>query len=160
MIRKILIQLIVLISININAQEEVEIYLNAGIRATQLQNYNLALKEFSKVIKLDSLNERAYLNRAITYNKLPSYTLDTNYKIGLNGRFYNNETDTEILIKHLDDSLYSITKNGRERKAELVLKDYLRMNSYKIMIVRDEKGNVKGLNVKNGRIKNVIFEKK
>lgn len=62
-------------------------------------------------------------------------------------------------MKHLDETSYSITKNGHERKAELILKDYLRMNSYEILILRDEKGNVKGLNVKNGRIKNVIFNK-
>ena len=94
-----------------------------------------------------------------TFNKLPSYALDKNDKVSLNGRFYNDETDTEILIKFIDDTSYSITKNGRERKAELVLKDYLRMNAYQIMIVRDEEGNVIGLNVKNGRIKNVLFSK-
>lgn len=93
------------------------------------------------------------------YDKLPSYDLDESDKISLNGRFYNDETDTEILIAFMDANIYSITKNGRERKAELILNDYLRMNSYEIKVIRDEKGNVRGLNVKNGRVKNVIFNK-
>ncbi len=94
-----------------------------------------------------------------TYYKLPSYNLNSSDKRSINGRYFNDETDTEILIKFLDNNTFSITKNGRERKAELILKDYLRMNSYEIMILRDEIGNAIGLNIKNGRIKNVIFNK-
>jgi CubicO group peptidase (beta-lactamase class C family) len=78
----------------------------------------------------------------------------------LNGRFYNDETDTEIILEFTEDNTYSLTKNGRERTAKLLLHDYLRMmSSYEIKIIRDDKGNVSGLNLKNGRIKNVIFKK-
>ncbi|WP_197022125.1 serine hydrolase [Sediminibacter sp. Hel_I_10] len=94
-----------------------------------------------------------------TYYKLPFNDLDKSDKRIINGRYFNDETDTEILIKFLDNNTFLITKNGRERKAELILKDYLRMNSYEINIIRDAKGNVSGLNVKNGRIENVIFNK-
>ena len=78
----------------------------------------------------------------------------------LNARFYNDETDTEIILKYVEGNTYALTKNGRERQAELILEDYLRMmSSYKIKIIRDKENNVIGLNVKNGRIKNVIFNR-
>lgn len=77
----------------------------------------------------------------------------------INGRYLNSETDTEIIIEHNEGDQYYITKNGRKRKAELLLKDYLRMNSYEINITKDSLGNVTGLSVNNGRIKNVIFNK-
>ncbi|MEQ8549997.1 MAG: serine hydrolase domain-containing protein [Cyclobacteriaceae bacterium] len=94
-----------------------------------------------------------------TFKKLPSYDIDRTEKSSINGRYVNDETDTEILIQFLDNNTFSITKNGRERKAELVLKDYLIMNSYEISIIRDAKGNAAGLNIKNGRIENVIFNR-
>ena len=93
------------------------------------------------------------------YTKLPSFQIDSRYKRSLKGRYFNTETNTEIIIEYIDNNLYSITKNGRKRKAELILKDYLRMNSYEINILRDEHGNAIGLNVKNSRIKNVIFNR-
>ena len=95
-----------------------------------------------------------------TYYKLPTNNLDDNYKTSINGRYFNNETDTEIVIEYVDKDLYNIIKNGRKRDGKLILKDYLRMmSSYEIKVVRDEEGNVMGLNVKNGRIKNVIFNR-
>lgn len=94
-----------------------------------------------------------------TYYKLSNLNLNNFDKNELNGSFYNDETDTKIVIKFIDNTTYSITKNGRERKAELILEDYLRMNSYKIKIIRDKEDHVIGLNVKNGRIKNVIFNR-
>lgn len=95
-----------------------------------------------------------------SYYKLPSENLDDSYKTSLNGRYFNKETDTEIVIEYVDQNSYNIIKNGRRRDGELILKDYLRMmSSYEIKVVRDEKGNIKGLNVKNGRIKNVIFDR-
>ena len=55
---------------------------------------------------------------------------------------------------------YALTKNGREREAKIILKDYIRMLSgYKIYAIRDKENKVVGLNVTNGRIKNVIFKK-
>lgn len=94
------------------------------------------------------------------YHKLPAENLDDSYKTSINGRYFNKETDTEIVIEYVEKDSYNIIKNGRKRDGKLVLKDYLRMmSSYEIKVVRDEKGNVKGLNVKNGRIKNVMFDK-
>ena len=79
---------------------------------------------------------------------------------GLDGRFYNEETGTEIILKHVDGDTYALTKNGREREAKLVLEDYVRMmDSYHIKIMRDDKNEIVGLNVRNKRIKNVIFKK-
>ena len=94
-----------------------------------------------------------------TYYKLHDSALDHFDKEELNGTFYNKETDTEIEIMFLDNNKYSLTKNGRERKAELVIKDFLRMNSYEIKVIRDQKGSSIGLNIKNNRIKNVIFKR-
>lgn len=94
-----------------------------------------------------------------TYHKvsdLNSYNMD---KQELNGSFYNDETGTEILIQFVDNNTYTITKNGREREAELIFKDCLKMNSYEIYIRRDAANNVIGLSVDNKRISNVIFEK-
>ena len=97
--------------------------------------------------------------RPNTYYKLPDSTIKDYNKVELNGNYYNDETDTKILIEFIDNNTYSLTKNGRERKADMILHDYLRMNSYEIRINRDEKGKVKSLNVKNGRIKSVIFNR-
>lgn len=92
--------------------------------------------------------------------RLPVIELNDAYKKSLDGRFYNDETDTEILINFLENNTYIITKNGRERKGELILKDFLRMNSYEIEIHRDANDMIDGLVVNNRRIRNVMFTKK
>ena len=94
-----------------------------------------------------------------SYQKVSDLDFDGFKKNELNGSFFNDETDTKIVIRYIDKNTYSITKNGREREAELILKDYLRMNSYEIKIIRDVDSKVVGLNVNNDRIKNVIFKK-
>jgi hypothetical protein len=82
-------------------------------------------------------------------------------KMELNGRYFNDETDTEIILKHKEGNNYSLIKNGRERNAEIILTDYLRMmDVYKIEIIRNDKKEVVGLNVDRDRIQNVIFERK
>ncbi len=92
-----------------------------------------------------------------TFYKRPKINLD---KTELNGSFYNDETNTEIIIKYVKDNSYMITKNGRKRQANLILNDYLRMmSSYEIKIIRNDQNDIVGLNVKTGRIKNVIFDK-
>jgi CubicO group peptidase (beta-lactamase class C family) len=94
------------------------------------------------------------------YYKLPTENIEDDYSKTINGTYFNKETDTEIVIEYVEKDTYNIIKNGRKREGKLITKDYLRMmSSYKIKIVRDEKGNVKGLNVENGRIKNVIFNR-
>lgn len=94
------------------------------------------------------------------YYKLPTENIEDDYSKTINGTYFNKETDTEIVIEYVEKDMYNIIKNGRKREGKLITKDYLRMmSSYKIKIVRDEKGNVKGLNVENGRIKNVIFNR-
>lgn len=89
-------------------------------------------------------------------SKLPSNDFDKNE---LNGTFYNEETGTKISLQFVENNTYSLTKNGREKKAELIIKDHLRMNTYIIRVIRDQENNVIGLNVKNNRIKNVIFNR-
>lgn len=94
------------------------------------------------------------------YYKLPTENIEDDYSKTINGTYFNKETDTEIVIEYVEKDVYNIIKNGRKRDGKLITKDYLRMmSSYKIKIVRDEKGNIKGLNVENGRIKNVIFNR-
>lgn len=95
----------------------------------------------------------------VHYQRLASFKDETSYKQSLKGVFYNDETETKIEIDYEPDSGFTITKNGKERNAELIYKDLMRMNSYEIKIVRDSSGNIEALKVKNGRIKNVIFKK-
>jgi hypothetical protein len=94
------------------------------------------------------------------YHKLPSENIEESYNESINGTYFNKETDTEIIIEYVGNDDYNIIKNGRKRDGKLITKDYLRMmSSYKIKVLRNDKGNVIGLNVENGRIKNVIFNK-
>lgn len=95
-----------------------------------------------------------------TYHKIASVDFDGFDQNELNGRFFNEETGTEIILQFAGGTTYSLTKNGRERKAELVSVDYLRMmNSYEITAIRDEDGRVTGLKVNNDRIKQVVFQR-
>ena len=96
-----------------------------------------------------------------TYRKISNIDMNDINKIKLNGRYINNETDTEIILKHKEGNSYSLIKNGRERNSELISPDYLRMmDVYKIAIIRNDENEVVGLNIDRGRIKNVIFERK
>lgn len=96
-----------------------------------------------------------------TYNKISTIDMNDINKVELNGRYINDETDTEIILEHKEGNYYALTKNGRERDAVLVSPDYLRMmDVYKIEIIRNEANEVIGLKVDRGRIKNVIFQKK
>lgn len=88
--------------------------------------------------------------------------LDMNHfdKKALHGTFLNDETGTEIIIKYKEGNNYALIKNGRERNAELVSSDYLRMMGiYKINVIRDSQQKIIGLNIERDRIKNVIFKK-
>jgi len=92
-----------------------------------------------------------------SFYRLPDSELKGYNRKELNGRFYNEETDTEVEIEFVENNTYSVTKNGRGRKAELWVKDLLRMNSYKIKILRDQLNNIMGLSIDNDRIRNVTF---
>ena len=94
-----------------------------------------------------------------TYRKLPNTELSGFEWEALNGSYNDPDTGTEIILKYRGDNLYALTKNGREREAELFMRDNLRMNSYNISILRDDNGKVIGLNVNNNRIQNVIFDR-
>ena len=96
----------------------------------------------------------------IRYNKLSDFDSKYSSLQELEGSYFNKETNTLIEIKVKENNSISLTKNGRERPAELIMKDYLRMMStYEFMVKRDDRGNVNGLYVNNTRIKNVYFEK-
>ena len=94
-----------------------------------------------------------------TYHKLSALGLEVFDRKDLNASFYNAETDTKITLKHIEGDTYSLTKNGRERQAELIIEDYLKMNSYLIHVLRDNENKVIGLSVDRDRIRNVIFER-
>lgn len=85
-------------------------------------------------------------------------SLDASYLKGLEGAFVNAETETDILIEHVEGAAFKITKNGRTRDAELLSEDYFQMNSYRITALRGTDGKVSGLSVDNNRIRNVRFE--
>ncbi len=95
-----------------------------------------------------------------TYRKVSDLNFNGFEKRELNGRFFNDETDTEIILKFVEGDTYSLTKNGRERQAKLILGDYLRMmDSYEIRVIRDEDNQVVGLKVDNDRIRKVKFKR-
>ncbi|MEM9545071.1 MAG: serine hydrolase domain-containing protein [Bacteroidota bacterium] len=95
-----------------------------------------------------------------TYRKLSIQNSRSFDKKELNGNFYNEETGTNITLQFIEGNTYVLTKNGKERKAQLILDDHLRMNTYLINTIRDEENKVIGLNVNNNRIRNVVFTKK
>ena len=91
-----------------------------------------------------------------TYRKVSNIDMNDFNKMELNGRYFNDETDTEIILKHKEGNNYSLIKNGRERNAEIILTDYLRMmDVYKIEIIRNDKKEVVGLNVDRDRTNQV-----
>jgi len=96
-----------------------------------------------------------------TFRKLSDLDFDGFDKKELNGRYYNAETETEVILQHREGNTYSLTKDGQELNVALIAKDYLRMmGSYKIKGVRDAENRVVGLSVDNGRIRNVAFERR
>ncbi|MEO1515805.1 MAG: serine hydrolase domain-containing protein [Bacteroidota bacterium] len=97
--------------------------------------------------------------RPDTYRKIPTADLASFDKDELNGHFYNEATDTKISIKFMDDNTYSVLRNDQEGEAELLFEDFLQMNSYEMKVVRDKDEKVIGLNLKNGIIKNVMFQR-
>ncbi len=94
-----------------------------------------------------------------TFRKISKSSANDFDKSKLNGDFYNDETGTKITLEYVEGNMYMLTKNGREREAELILDDHLRMNNYLINTIRDEENRVIGLNVNNNRIQNVVFTK-
>lgn len=91
--------------------------------------------------------------------KLPAVKVETNYYKTLNGKYFNPETNTSIAINYLKGNDYSLIKNKESQEATLIRKDYLAMNSYQILIERNSKNEIVGLNVNDNRILNIKFKK-
>jgi len=81
------------------------------------------------------------------------------YRRRLQGTFLNEETGTEIILRHIEADEFAMIKNGRERTATLKGNDYLGWNAYRFRAQRDRSGRVSGLMVDNNRIRNVWFER-
>lgn len=79
------------------------------------------------------------------------------YMRSLEGAFYNDETNTEIILKYKQDDEFTMVKNGRPRTLQLKGEDYLVWNAYRITVLRDETGRATGLSVDRDRIRNVAF---
>ena len=94
-----------------------------------------------------------------TYEKVADLSPTTSDPTDLNASFVNDETSTKIVIKHLEGDTYSLTKNGRERKATLLVENFLKMNSYLIRVLRDDQNKVVGLSLDQDRIRNVQFRR-
>jgi len=94
-----------------------------------------------------------------TYYKKSDLSFNQYDKEALNARFVNAETGTEIKLQYQEGDRYTLSKNGRARDAQLILADFLLMNSYEIYITRDNQGRVNGLLVNNGRMQKVKFER-
>lgn len=92
-----------------------------------------------------------------TFTKINATLQSEADKEKISGTFFNKETNTTIVMKYKDDNTFTLTKNGREREAELILNDVLRMNGYQIKAKRNNTGMVEGLLIKNNRIDKVWF---
>lgn len=90
--------------------------------------------------------------------QLPALPDDDDWAQSVAGRFMNAETDVEISLEYTGNNAFKISKEGRTREGEALGRDYLAMNSYRIMVLRDDAGAVKGLSVNNSRIENVRFD--
>ncbi|NRA28893.1 MAG: beta-lactamase family protein [Parvularculaceae bacterium] len=77
----------------------------------------------------------------------------------LEGTFVNAETGTEIVLRHVEGNEFKWIKNGRERDAKLIGKNYLTSNSYRIRVQRRGSRSATGLLVDNDRIRNVVFDR-
>lgn len=97
--------------------------------------------------------------RPRTYYRLPDSDFISSDEKEIEGSYFNAETNTRMILSHQEGKSYVLNKNGKERNAQMILNDFLKMNSYEIQIIRDEDNQVTGLNVKNIRIKKVIFNK-
>lgn len=84
---------------------------------------------------------------------------DEAYLKSLEGDFFNAETDTRIILQHVEGTEFTMVKNDRPRTLELIGRDYLVWNSYRITVLRDQNGRANGLSVDRGRIRNVAFER-
>ncbi|MCH2197208.1 MAG: beta-lactamase family protein [Flavobacteriales bacterium] len=94
-----------------------------------------------------------------TYHKIPDVE-ESNYNLAeVVGEYYNDETDTQIIIKHIEEDLFAITKNGKEREAVMMSPDRFRMNNYVITTTRNDRNEVTGLLATKERIVNVTFKK-
>lgn len=98
-------------------------------------------------------------NPVLSYERLPDFENNQVYQSSLNGNYINNETETQIVIKHLEGTKYNLIKNGRSREAILTYKDILRMNAYTIRVIRNPEHQIIGLKIDNDRILKVFFEK-
>lgn len=77
----------------------------------------------------------------------------------LEGTFINAETETEIIIEHIEGNNFRWIKNGRARDAKLVGKNYLASNGYRIKAQRRGSRPATALIVDNDRIRNVVFDR-
>lgn len=99
-------------------------------------------------------------------NQKPQFAMEVSdipteegYSQSVEGIFYNEETETEIILRHAEDDKFTMIKNDRPRTLKLVGRDYLVWNSYRISVLRDDSGRANGLSVDRGRIRNVAFER-
>ena len=94
-----------------------------------------------------------------TFTKLPFFKPDKEYLKGIDGTFYNPETETTIEIQWKNSDIFSIKASGTEMEAQLLQKDFLRMNSYQINLNRNNNQEISSISVDDNRIRNVLFTK-
>lgn len=94
-----------------------------------------------------------------TATRIAALPIEESYPMSVEGTFFNDETQTEIILQHVENTEYTMIKNGRPRTLELVGRDYLVWNSYRITVLRGETGEATGLSVDRGRIRNVSFDR-
>ncbi|WP_412546330.1 serine hydrolase domain-containing protein [Maricaulis sp. MIT060901] len=89
--------------------------------------------------------------------QVPPTPDEETYPASIEGRYFNAETETEIILQHTADGEYVMVKNDRPRTLQLVGRDYLTWNDYRIRVVRDGRGLSTGLTVDRNRVRNLDF---
>jgi CubicO group peptidase (beta-lactamase class C family) len=84
---------------------------------------------------------------------------DEAYVQGLVGLYRNEETGTEIRLRHMEGRAFTSERNGREREAQLGVRDEMRRGRSRMRFYRDEEGAVAGFRLDFGRNRNIDFRR-
>lgn len=79
------------------------------------------------------------------------------YRESLQGRYFNEETYTEIILRHDGGDSFTMIKNRRPRGIELVRRDGLSGRGYDVDILRDAEGRITAMRADRGAARNMIF---
>jgi len=127
-----MILLIYFISFGIYAQNNADDYFSLGVDAYEDEEYMEAMKNFNKVVELDSLNEKAVIYKGLIKYQLADFRgalLDFNKSedLGtLNDTLFLIRGITKIYLKDLDSGCLDLSKAGERgiEEAYEIIQEY------------------------------------